>query len=134
MPAMGVTICLSSPIREFNNEDLPALGLPTIAILGNSVSSVSFSCLGNNVMTLSSNSPVPLPDIEEIQNNFSKIKSGKKAVIYYNTKNYAAQKKKVDEIDSLLKIDKRRGISDEEFKKFIPSQFSADEVFVIYMD
>ena len=32
VPAISVTIALSSPVRTFKREDLPAFGLPTITV------------------------------------------------------------------------------------------------------
>ena len=57
---------LSSPTKAFIKEDFPTFGLPTIANLGRSDSSLMGS--GGNIYTTSSNnSPVPEPLIEDIQ-------------------------------------------------------------------
>ena len=65
VPAISVTIFLSTPINAFMNEDFPALGLPTTANLGSS--SISSSSSSGMFLTISSNkSPVPLPLIEEM--------------------------------------------------------------------
>jgi hypothetical protein len=41
VPAMAVTIFLSSPNKALVKEDLPTLGRPTIAILGKSLPSIA---------------------------------------------------------------------------------------------
>ncbi len=67
VPAMLVTIFLSSPIKAFIKDDFPALGLPTTANLGNSSFSKSTSSgAGMISANASSNSPVPLPLIDEM--------------------------------------------------------------------
>ena len=62
---MFVTIILSSFNKRFTNEDLPALGLPMIAIL---VSSSVFSYLEKSIndTTASNKSPSPLACSAEI--------------------------------------------------------------------
>ena len=42
VPAISVTIAFSSPIKAFNNEDLPTLGFPTIAVLIPSLIMIAF--------------------------------------------------------------------------------------------
>ena len=61
VPAISVTMYLSSPISALINEDLPALGRPTTANLGNSSSSSSSSTSGKASTSASNKSPVPLP-------------------------------------------------------------------------
>ena len=65
VPGISVTIFRSSPSRVLQNVDLPALGLPTKAILGMSSSS-SKSPSGSKGTRSSNNSPVPLPVSDEI--------------------------------------------------------------------
>ena len=71
VPAISLTIVLSSPTIAFNRDDLPTLGCPMIAILGSSVFTSSAS-MEIKLATSSSTSPVPLPDMEEIKNMCSK--------------------------------------------------------------
>ncbi len=67
VPAISVTILRSSPIKALIKDDLPTLGRPTTAILGVSSSKIS-NCSFLNLETKKSNkSPVPLPDVAEIQ-------------------------------------------------------------------
>ena len=61
---------LSFPIREFINDDFPALGLPTTANLG--TSETVMSSLGSFCTSKSRNSPVPDPLIDDRLNKFSK--------------------------------------------------------------
>ena len=63
VPAMSVTMYLSSPMSALIKEDFPAFGRPTTANLGK-VFSVS-PCSGKTLTNSSSNSPVPLPLIAE---------------------------------------------------------------------
>ena len=59
VPAISVTIYLSSPIKALINDDLPAFGLPTTANLGKSFTSSESS---EKFSTSASNkSPVPEP-------------------------------------------------------------------------
>ena len=65
VPAISVTMFLSSPISVFKREDLPTFGRPIMANLG--ISSSSSSGVSSRLFTTSSNnSPVPLPLIDEI--------------------------------------------------------------------
>ena len=60
VPAISVTIYLSSPIKALINDDFPAFGRPTTANRGKSSSTVS-TCSGKALTTASNKSPVPLP-------------------------------------------------------------------------
>jgi len=67
VPAILVTIFLSSPIKALIKDDFPALGRPTIAKRGNSFSGSSSSKGSGILSAIASNkSPVPLPLTEEI--------------------------------------------------------------------
>ena len=66
VPAISVTIYLSSPIRELIKDDFPALGLPTTANLGSSSSTILL-LFGNFFTNSSNSSPVPLPFIAETE-------------------------------------------------------------------
>ena len=68
VPAMLVTMFFSFPIRVFNKDDLPTLGLPTIAIFGTSLSSSSIGLSSICFTTSSNKSPVPLPLMAETLN------------------------------------------------------------------
>ena len=73
VPAILVTMFLSSPIKAFNKEDFPTLGLPTIANLGIPSSSSSSGISFRLLITSSKSSPVPLPLMEEILKISSEI-------------------------------------------------------------
>ena len=67
VPAISVTIFLSSPIRALIKDDFPAFGLQTTAKRGNSSFSKSIASGSGILATMASKiSPVPLPFIEEI--------------------------------------------------------------------
>ena len=74
VPAISLTIVRSFPINAFNKEDLPTFGWPIIANFGTSLtadaSSESLSEISAAIA--SSNSPVPLPLIEDRKNICSK--------------------------------------------------------------
>ncbi len=67
VPAILVTIFLSSPIKALIKDDFPAFGLPTTAKRGSSSFSKSTSSGSGILATIASKiSPVPLPFIEDM--------------------------------------------------------------------
>ena len=70
VPGMSVTMVRSSPNKALIKEDLPALGLPKMAILGSPLSDSSSSS-SSSLTTSSSKSPVPQPLEEATGNNLS---------------------------------------------------------------
>ena len=52
VPAISVTMAFSSPTREFNNDDLPTFGLPTIATLTPSLMILAFSPSSINLLIM----------------------------------------------------------------------------------
>ena len=67
VPAIGVTIFLSSPISVLIKDDFPAFGRPTTANRGSPSSSSINSSSGNPATKASNISPVPEQLIEETQ-------------------------------------------------------------------
>ncbi len=65
VPAISLTIVRSSPASALSRDDFPTLGCPMIAIFGNSFSTSASWSLGISAVNASSNSPVPLPLIED---------------------------------------------------------------------
>jgi hypothetical protein len=68
VPATGVTMFLSSPIKALAREDLPTFGFPTIVKRGKSFLSSSLLLAGTKSVILSRRSPVPLPLADEMAN------------------------------------------------------------------
>ena len=64
VPAMGVTMLRSTPVRALIIDDLPTLGRPTTAMRGRSEVSSSLGFM--SFTSSSSSSPVPEPFIPEI--------------------------------------------------------------------